>query len=140
MPCRYYTDAEERQMALDEACESIEKIEEMQRELDLLTRVACNLAGFVPTIKTFNLTEETIQWLKDHARKDFVRSLKEREEKRTQLSSASNPRVSITQKEEGISPKNYSRKSSEKKKGKKRSTKTSTVNGRVSRDKDPSFT
>ena len=60
MPCRYYTDAEERQMALNAAQESEEDIREMQEELEKLTRVACNLAGFVPSTRTLFLEEETL--------------------------------------------------------------------------------
>jgi len=70
MPCRYYTDAEERQMALEAAQNSEETITEMQEDLELLTRVACDLAGSLPVSKINELSSETVEWVVNHAKMD----------------------------------------------------------------------
>lgn len=70
MPCRYYTEAEEKSMA-------VETITDLQRELDFVTRLLCAVCSDMAKSK---LSGELASWYASHKKMDAQRLADEKRE------------------------------------------------------------
>lgn len=72
MPCRYYTEAEERDIAQRQAAET-------RQELDKVTRIACELMTYIEDkgYDTLDLSNESAKWWRDHQIMDAKRKAAE---------------------------------------------------------------
>lgn len=77
MPCRYYTEAEERQMAHDRADKAERERAKASGELDLATRLLC-LACRKLDGAEIPMGPELKKWWAQHKKKDTARRRAER--------------------------------------------------------------
>lgn len=79
MPCRYYSEEEEKKMLSDELTVLRAQAKAFQKELDLATKVACKVVKKLKSKKIRINDQEINAWVTAHDKQDKLRLKQEKE-------------------------------------------------------------